>query len=455
MKIFVFLGSVYFALILIASVALVVILGTFLESYTESHRFAANFTYGNPVFIGFLWGFFVNILFSTLRRWPFKAKHIPFLITHLGLLMILGGSLSKSYFGLQGNMKITEGSGSHTVFLPGTQSILAVTKNSKQQYPLKRSLTGKFATSLSEDMELKEYAPHSREVFDTWIKKDKVHIAGLKPFPVNQKIKAQITQDQMWDILSLRDNDPKEAAKRIFLAQDEATPLLLFVQDDKKDIFLYAFTSGKEPFSEKFSHNSLDELVAYDQGYGGYAVQTAFENITLETPLQLHYEKETPPLKLEELRPKITLQLKNQKEIISLGYDESASRLLTPALQGTYLFRFQPQSIEIPYHIRLRQARAVTYPDSNQPLSYESDIVILDSKSKEMVEKTISMNNVYETWDGYRFYLANISPLDEGAVKRVQLIVNYDPAKYFLTYPGAILLTLGIILLFTNRQRHV
>src|SRR4051812_16691922 len=93
-----FLGGVYFALILISSVALFVIAGTFIESLTQSHSYAALFTYENPLFSALLWGFFINILFSATRRWPFKWKHIPFLITHLGLLMILAGVLAKHYF---------------------------------------------------------------------------------------------------------------------------------------------------------------------------------------------------------------------------------------------------------------------------------------------------------------------------------------------------------------------
>jgi uncharacterized protein YijF (DUF1287 family) len=58
---------------------------------------------------------------------------------------------------------------------------------------------------------------------------------------------------------------------------------------------------------------------------------------------------------------------------------------------------------------------------------------------------------VHETWDGYRFYLSSITPSDESAVKQVQIVVNYDPAKYLLTYPGAIVLSCGILMLFLLR----
>ena len=34
----------------------------------------------------------------------------------------------------------------------------------------------------------------------------------------------------------------------------------------------------------------------------------------------------------------------------------------------------------------------------------------------------------------------------------LQIVVNYDPAKYWLTYPGAIILSLGILLLFWQKR---
>ena len=61
------------------------------------------------------------------------------------------------------------------------------------------------------------------------------------------------------------------------------------------------------------------------------------------------------------------------------------------------------------------------------------------------------MNHVHETWDGYRFYLANMTPSEVGSVKKVQIIVNLDPGKYWLTYPGGIMVVVGSLLLLWFR----
>ncbi|HRD55751.1 MAG TPA: hypothetical protein PLC42_05070, partial [Parachlamydiaceae bacterium] len=149
--------------------------------------------------------------------------------------------------------------------------------------------------------------------------------------------------------------------------------------------------------------------------------------------------------KPEDEKPIVYLEL-NRQERLSLSYDRSGKGLKWGASNNHFLLRFQPESKIIPYHIRLQNARQVSYPNSKINFSFEADLIVkAEEKTKEV---TISMNRVYETWDGYRFYLSNISPGEEGEVQRTEIIVSHDPTKYILTYPGAFILSLGIILVF-------
>lgn len=178
------------------------------------------------------------------------------------------------------------------------------------------------------------------------------------------------------------------------------------------------------------------------------------EKIELECPLTLLHHEEKPLKKLEENRPLVKLQLisKERREVISLGYDRYGAGLKWPIFDGSYLLRFQPLFQTIPYRIRLRDARQINYPHSGQAYSYEADILIIpETDPQHPIETTLSMNRVYETWDGYRFYLANVTPPQEVQAQMAQIIVNYDPAKYWLTYPGGILLAWGIALLFWKK----
>lgn len=793
-KLYHFLGGIQFALLLISSVALFVIAGTLIESSTQSHRYAAQFTYSNPIFGLLLWGFFINILFAATRRWPFKIKHVPFLITHLGLLMILAGALAKHYFGIQGTMSIMEGGGSQDIFENGTYA-LHIEKQGDQKpmrFEIKRNFLGNFDNKIANTPDglrlyLVDYAPHSTERVASWIKGGYASILGLNPMPVHHidensadiplsgKVRFQ-KNTTPWDLYALQTIEVESLLKRLYLqgamvqftdrssgklvkeislskavktatklpghgivnldlsmdfspiegfispmlkvefVNDSSThnmsiplyganalinlndqtfflgslpitvdivrqPALAIIEDEHYDCHLVAFNASGKIWRQSFRNELPDTLIAYNDGFRGYSVKahlpfahiqegraqseaalayrlkkqlqhalddgaalspplqlfqqacnkakvgfiencvnflTAWDNthswlypehlpihndlavvlkqinwenipsgerqgcfwsaqlfaliepqlqqgndllkvlrksewpllasleaqrsgegpcspeeseslltlmtqqifaaaelkqlennavealsperharlltaylraygihlktistqpssddemqnllneyehnllgsstepVIIETLLLPIHQAATPGHKLEDNFPKIAFQARKGKrsQTFSLAYDRYGTGLKWPVLDGEYIVRFQPMFTEIPYRVRLRNARQINYANSNQAYSYESDLIITDRRSGLAVEKSISMNNVHETWDGYRFYLASIAPANEGSVKRVQIVVNYDPAKYWLTYPGACILSLGIILLFTLR----
>lgn len=845
-----FLGSIFFAILLIAMTAAFVAAGTFLEAHSDSHLFSASFTYHNPVFLALIWGFFINILFSALRRWPFKTKHIPFLTTHLGLLMLLGGIIIKSYYGTQGSMSVVEGAASQRIFLPNTYSLHVEKrdpanprKKIQMDYPFHQIVKQKMKFD-DVEIRLADYAQHSHERKQTWIKGQQAIISGLKPIPVsdfknyqNDSNKTRFHHDKAtpWNILALSTNQVAEAAKQVYLQgmnvqishsgtgeiiskrpliealnhpvnlgkntitlslewnfsqlnglenpilsaeiDDEKMaialagtnslinqnisspyrgklpltidlsrePTLLIVQDDHEDDYLFFFNPYGEIHSTIYKNDDLQLLVIYDDGFAGYAAQVAFpfedipgsrhdkeqaellrlaaqlrrsfeqnpdlspplqllknsvaatnhdftetllhflqdwdsssqilynhssianildwskvsrqeqyacgwlcfllddmekqmqggksfsqilkdkgwpfdqqfaqldendtdrmitlfaqqllaarnelpppavmpdmipekafsaylrtfgitlnnirqpleghgmirayhaariysdkvrrilspfdqqpiqalarliesmsaesrlldeikkayiayqqhtkqteinyfpsindiskvlvqyapldhkllladeadmlttslnaKDLILETPLTLNQKKIPALQKWEDNHPLITLEIRKgkKKEYFTLTYDRYGMGLAWPILDGEYTLRYQPLFVEIPYKVRLHDARQINYPGTNQPYSYESDIIVTDLNDQSKVEKTISMNNVHETRDGFRFYLASLSPPQETASQRVQIVVNHDPAKYILTYPGAIIMSLGIILLFWMR----
>lgn len=721
-KIVYFLGSAPLAITLIATVAMFVVAGTFIESKTESHRFASMFTYESPLFSVLIWLLFVNILVSALLRWPFNKRHIPFLITHLGLLMILSGVIIKNHYGVQGNMSLLEGGTSQHLLLPDTFAIYIADKDNRSIYELDNRVLKEVDRGHPQlNVALSGYYPHSNPKMEGWIKGKQGVIAGLPPFPVTEETlkvccRARF-ENKEWNIYAVRTQDIENKAKELLIhglilkisdtksgtILSETTlekalednrvqlilpfslvdgfvepqlivenqvripligpdalvninisppysgkapitvdlrrePTLALVQDEQSDVFYFAFDEHGRIHQQPFRFDALSSVISYDEGYGGYTLPAAIpqlsgrfdrdtkevakleqllresdqtklapplemlreasknanedfpllavrfltdwekngswlmpnyelpplnwdlveashlrgcqfiakmvpgieselkshkdliqiledkkwplvgkiqeerlnqgpcspeevaplltllshqimsvsehlpaENIqdqsillsalfrlygihlsnlrafeekpseiALESPLSLAHQKKAPTNKLEDNIPLVVLEIKegDLSDKISLAFDRFASGLKWPILHGKYLVRFQPRWKKIPYKIRLRDARQINYANTQQPYSYESDLLVMDERDHSFVEKTISMNNVHETWDGYRFYLSSISPGDETAPQRVQIVVNYDPAKYWLTYPGAILVSLGIVLLF-------
>lgn len=545
-----FLGGIHFAILLIAATALFTIAGTFIESSTGSHRYAALLTYGSPLFSMLLWGFFLNILISALRRYPFKRQHLSFLITHFGMLMILAGVLVKSHFGVQGSMTLLEGSASDELILSGSYALsiesrtdrgpqfFTFDKNLLRYTKLKPASTPANPLYESLSLTLLDSTPHGVEKIESWIKRygntSYLSFFGTHPIPV-QKIVLdedplpQPARMKAWDLLAISSDKTEEIAEKVYkraiqvtirdtisekklfrkpleeflslldfssdlptlwldekiaisldgekaiLKNDQkadkerikidlsAIPTLLFLQDSKENVTLYVITKQGEMTSHSYPQMTLESIpegriLAYDEGFLGYTLEAQLlktdDPLILETPLSRRHQIIEPTNVLENNIPCVAVRIKKgtKQETISLSYDKFGSGLKWPALDGEFLVRFQPLFMKIPYKLRLRQARQVNYANTQQPYSYECDLLVTDKSNGETSENSISMNNVYETWDGYRFYLANISPSDAGSLKRVQIVVNRDPGKYFLTYPGAIFMTFGILMLFFRKR---
>lgn len=723
-KLIILLGSAPFAITLIGATALFVIAGTFIESKTESHRFAALFTYGSPLFSILLWLLFVNILVSALRRWPFQKKHIPFLMTHLGLLMILSGVIIKNHYGIQGTMSLLEGGTSQHLLLPDTYAIYVQDKIDRSVFEIKENQLAQVnRVHPNLKVDLSGFYPHSEQKMEGWIKGKQGVISGMPPFPVaNDELRLCCRarfQDKDWNIYALHTPRLEDMAKEAYvdglnlkisdtrtgkliaeMSLEEALegeraelilpfslvdgfvepalvvdkqvriplagahallnenltppysgkgpitvdlvrePKLVLLADEQNDVFYFAFDEHGRIYQEPFRFDALSSVISYDDGFAGYTVtgkiqtlpgreemdrkeivkiekllresdgitlspplemlresskkenadfaalvvhflddweksgnwlladyslpklnwdsmdsshlrgcqwiakllpemenevkkgadliailekknwplmnaikeqrgdgpcqpdevvplltllshqiasvsdqlpatessdqssllsayfrlfgihlstirnnEEEAKELTIESPLTIRHYKKPATSKLEENIPLAVVEFSegDVKEKISLAYDRFASGLKWPVLHGRYLVRFQPRWKTIAYKVRLRDARQINYAQTQQPYSYECDLVVEDVRDGSSIEKTISMNNVHQTWDGYRFYLSNISPGEEVAPQRVQIIVNYDPAKYWLTYPGAMIVSLGILLLFWMR----
>lgn len=127
-------------LLLIGSVA-----GTLFESNYNA-EYAGLKIYKTWWFLAILFFLWINILFAALSRLPWKKRHVGFLITHLGMLMLLLGSVITMQWGIDGTMQIYEGSDSNLVFLQNN-----VIEFENKKIPLKRYLEKEDLSSLSKD----------------------------------------------------------------------------------------------------------------------------------------------------------------------------------------------------------------------------------------------------------------------------------------------------------------
>lgn len=415
------LGSLYFALALIATSAFLVMIGTVIESKSGSHEEAAGWVYGNLFFQLLLALYFVNILAAALKRYPFKRRHIPFLMTHLGLLLIILGLFSKSLFGIQGHLLLKEGSGSHTVFLPSQKTLYAIDRRGRfEELPF-------------------TFVPH---VEVTYTSEEGLPLTGKNLVlydggfgGIFELVSPPLTEEWenalfwTYELLARLDEEiahgrpvselQKEKPWKFFPPSQDREQLRAFIRNE---LFLGRKELPKAP---------------------PYTVSEAHQELlNVEVPLQRVVtaveDASKPPAALY------------QGLMIPYHADGRGLKWKMPGQEK--LLSFGPKRVAIPYHVRLREATKTLFPGTNQPAHYSAKVIVYDRRTGEEKEAEIAMNRVFETKEGHRFYLSSIYE-EAGRAREALLIVNHDPTKWIFTYPGGVLTIVGALLLLRLRNQ--
>jgi hypothetical protein len=106
--IFEFFASLKLAVVLLAVLIIAAIAGTIYESSFDA-KVARAYIYGAPWFNLWLVLLGANLTVSALSRWPWRKRHLAFLITHLGIITLLIGSLIGRIWGTEGTMTLFKG----------------------------------------------------------------------------------------------------------------------------------------------------------------------------------------------------------------------------------------------------------------------------------------------------------------------------------------------------------
>jgi hypothetical protein len=106
--IFEFFASLKLAVVLLAVLIVAAIVGTLYESSFDA-KVARAYVYGAPWFNLWLVLLGANLACSALSRWPWRKHHLAFLITHLGIITLLIGSLIGRIWGIEGTITLFKG----------------------------------------------------------------------------------------------------------------------------------------------------------------------------------------------------------------------------------------------------------------------------------------------------------------------------------------------------------
>ncbi len=114
------LASMRLAVVVLGLLAVVLAVATVIESKAGS-SVAQRAVYHAAWFDLLLGLLAVNVAAAAIIRWPWRLKQVGFVITHLGILVVLGGCLTTRWFGAVGRVILTEGSQDNHLVQDGWQ----------------------------------------------------------------------------------------------------------------------------------------------------------------------------------------------------------------------------------------------------------------------------------------------------------------------------------------------
>ncbi len=125
------LGSLRMAVMLLIAIAVVLAWGTIYEARFGTAS-VQRFIYRAWWFQALLAFLALNLAVAALERFPWKRRHLPFVLAHIGIILILVGGIIGGRFGIDGQLIIPEGQSERTLLLPG--NVLVVHDQKTQRH---------------------------------------------------------------------------------------------------------------------------------------------------------------------------------------------------------------------------------------------------------------------------------------------------------------------------------
>jgi len=110
-------GSLRLAMVLLLTIPIACAVATIYESKFNA-QVAQAYVYKAPWFVFWLMVLCINLFAVTLTRWPWRRKHIGFVLTHYGIIILLIGGVVGQKFGFEGSITL------HTSAEPTRQLVI-------------------------------------------------------------------------------------------------------------------------------------------------------------------------------------------------------------------------------------------------------------------------------------------------------------------------------------------
>lgn len=446
-----FWASLKLAVLVILGVAILSAYGTIVESQYDATT-AQKLVYHSWWSYGIFALLAVNLIAVMMDRWPWRKHHMPFLLAHIGIIILLAGSLITKYFGIDGSMRVGVGETTENILLTDTDLIVwasldgSTYKNLSEEpytvdFLVNRPSREKpvILPAGGHDLKVVDFIPYALR--DSQVEESEDPKSG-------PGVRFQLHNDRVnlndWIVLS---SSQKEEAINLGPAQ--------VVFSTHKDTAISGNQIVLRPEGSKLHYTIRKEADLKNQKVGviepGEAVETGWMGLKLRILKYLPRAQNLIKF-IAVKRPgknttsAIVIEFNGQEHQLGLN---SILRLFTD--EGVYLVSYGNKQIPIGFPIHLKEFEVGRYQGTMRAASYESLVEVpSEAGAKEAVK--ISMNEPMKK-NGFTVYQSSFE--QDASNKPVASIfsINKDPGRPW-KYLGSFLIVFGTIQLFYFKHRQ-
>lgn len=442
-----FLASLELGVVIIITIAVLTAWGTFVEAHYNDAVAAKKIVYHSVWMYSALIALAISLTAVMVDRWPWREKHIGFVLAHVGILILLLGSVVTRYFGIDGTMSLAIGESSQYVYNEdtvlaayaslGDASGFRKVGEAKVDFFLDRPTVEKpFELPLAGgSVYVTEYYPYAfRE--EKIVESSRVGAGAAVRFQL-QNDRVSLTE---WLVQpgSGRDVAKNLGPAEVILTQESvksAEGRNVLVMRPQEDYLEYEIHTAREP-----------ARVKRGRVRPGDTVETGWMGLVLRVLKYLPQAEEQINFKPTDAATPMTMaaiKMKYQGQEYWVG-ENSMLKLFTD--QAVYILTYGRTRTDIGFPMKLKDFRVGRYPGTMRAASYESVVEV-----PGLGERVISMNEPLK-YNGYTFYQASFSEDEQGRPTVSVFSVNWDPGRW-LKYLGSALIVLGSIHLFYFKQK--
>jgi hypothetical protein len=461
--------SLKFAVVVMVILTTAMVAATFIESLYDFQT-ALFYVYRTWWFYATLGALGTLIFCVAMSRLPWQKKHIPFLMAHLGILLLLYGSWLTDRFGVDGMLSVDEGLSESAVEINEPLLVLADGQNVE---------TVKIPWLPPEEKFKPISIPRHGITVDQWITHAESNIAFLPSnagIDAKPALKVKVSGGpgappfmRMGQEFWLWSGDPtwsdvQAGGARLMMTSASAEPVfkpsqptIAFRIDRTNAQGSYVLryqvqTSEGKKSKGEFKFSDSKELVGrvIETGWKFEAKVTIQEVIPQAmsdvkyVPSRIQYGSQTNPPAIR-LRATSTDPAR-EGATIWLGQGE---RAVFESQGKNISIGFFPRRVMLPFGILLHRFEIERYEGTMNPKEFSSVVSISGGKPEGQNQPPqnvkISMNEPLK-WGGYTFYQSSYVDAQPRPITSV-FSVNQDPGRW-LKYLGSLLIVLGTILLF-------